>query len=147
MKLCGVMMVRNEADIIEASVRHNLGSFDQLLVVDHGSFDGTSDILRQLAAELPALEVISDPSIAFQQSSRITQLTRRLFAHDGADFVFPLDGDEFLKVPSRTMLDTVLQQLPAAMHALLHWQTYVPDDFQRGAELYSPAHTTQRRKS
>jgi len=32
------MMVRNEADIIEASVRHNLCCLDRLVVIDHGSF-------------------------------------------------------------------------------------------------------------
>jgi hypothetical protein len=84
MKLHGVMMVRNEADIIEASVRHNLATLDRLLVVDHGSFDGTSEILRQLCAELPAVSVVADPSIEFSQSARITHLARQLLAHNPA---------------------------------------------------------------
>jgi hypothetical protein len=48
MRLFGVMMVRNEADIIEASVRHNLSVLDGLVVIDHGSFDATADILVAL---------------------------------------------------------------------------------------------------
>ena len=34
-------MVRNEADIVEAFVRHNLRVLDAMLVVDHGSTDAT----------------------------------------------------------------------------------------------------------
>src|SRR6185436_15684300 len=70
LKLAGVMMVRNEADIIEASVRHNLSCLDRLAVIDHGSFDGTSEILRQLAAESDAVRIIADPSVAYEQSTR-----------------------------------------------------------------------------
>ena len=50
MKLYGVAMVRNEADIIEAFVRHNLTVLDGLVVVDHSSDDGTSEILSALTA-------------------------------------------------------------------------------------------------
>jgi hypothetical protein len=139
-------MVRNEADIIEAAVRHNLASLDQLVVIDHGSFDGTTEILQQLAAEDARLEVAPDPSIEFQQSTRITWRARALL-DEGADFVFALDADEFLKVPSRTKLETVLRQLPPEMHVLLHWQTYVPDDFVASPPLFSPNLATRRRKS
>ena len=38
-------------DLIEAFVRHNLSVLDALMVIDHGSFDGTSDILAALVAE------------------------------------------------------------------------------------------------
>ena len=38
-------MVRNEADILEAFVRHNLTVLDRMLVVDHGSMDGTAEML------------------------------------------------------------------------------------------------------
>jgi hypothetical protein len=45
----------------------------------------------------------------------------------GADFVFLLDADEFLKVPSRSRLETALASLPDGMHAVQEWHTYVPD--------------------
>lgn len=45
MELYGAAMVRNEADIVEAFVRHSLTVLDGLLVVDHGSIDGTWKIL------------------------------------------------------------------------------------------------------
>ena len=141
------MMVRNEADIIEASVRHNLSCLDRLAVIDHGSFDGTSEILRQLAAESDAVRIIADPSVAYEQSTRITQAVREVIAGEGADFVFAIDADEFLKVPSREMLEKVLQNLPAEMHAMLHWQTYVADNFAVNAAVFSPSQATRRLKT
>lgn len=51
MRLIGATQVRNEADIVEAFVRHNLTVLDALAIVDHGSLDGTADILRRLIGE------------------------------------------------------------------------------------------------
>ena len=51
MKIWGVSMVRNEEDIVEAFVRHNLTILDGMLVVDHNSTDRTPAILTALCAE------------------------------------------------------------------------------------------------
>ena len=51
MQLTGVTMVRDEADLIEAFVCHNLQVLDRMFVVDHRSRDGTREILRALVAE------------------------------------------------------------------------------------------------
>ena len=61
MRLWGVAMVRNEADVIEAFVRHNLCVLDGLAIVDHGSFDGTAEILANLRREGLPLQHLSGP--------------------------------------------------------------------------------------
>jgi hypothetical protein len=132
MKLCGVTMLRNEADIVESFVRHNLSFLDSLFVVDHGSSDGTGEILEALVAEGLPLEVERDPSVGYLQSEIMTRAARHAFAHHGADFVFAIDGDEFLKAPRRELLETVLATLPHGLHGAMQWQTYVPD-FDRAA--------------
>ena len=119
-------MVRNEADIIEAFVRHNLTVLDGLAIVDHGSCDGTSEILANLVAEGLPLTVVSSEVIAYSQSAITTKSVRDVFANTPADFVFVIDADEFLKIPSRSLVEDVLGHLPGGMHALLQWQTYVP---------------------
>ena len=139
MRLFGVAMVRDEGDIIEAFVRHNARVLDGLIVADHGSLDGTRDILARLREEGLALRVVPIDEPAFFQSRRITELAREALATDGADFVFALDGDEFLKVPSRATLERALAAVPRGMHALVHWQTYVPDDLEN-AGGFGPGH-------
>ena len=126
-KVYGAAMVRNEADIIEAFVRHNLTVLDGLAVVDHGSFDGTSEILAALVAEGLPVAVVRDDSTGHHQGDVMTRLVRDVLARTPADFVCALDADEFLKVRSRPLLDRVLQQLPPGMHAVVEWHTYVPD--------------------
>jgi glycosyltransferase involved in cell wall biosynthesis len=47
----GVMLVRNEADIIRANLLHHLASgIDHVLVVDNGSTDGTPPSWRSSPA-------------------------------------------------------------------------------------------------
>jgi hypothetical protein len=127
MKLVGVAIVRNEADIIETFVRHNLTVVDALAVVDHGSFDGTSEILAALAAEGLPLAVGRDDSTGFRQAAIATRAVREILGQSGADYVFMLDADEFLKARSRESMEHALAAVPVGMHAVVEWQTYVPD--------------------
>jgi hypothetical protein len=127
MKLFGAAMLRNEADIVESFVRHNLSLLDGLLVVDHGSSDGTSEILDALVTEGLPLEVERDASVGYLQSEIMSRTVRQALTRHGANFVFALDGDEFLKIARRDLLDSVLATLPQGLHAAMPWQTYVPD--------------------
>ncbi|HKW79831.1 MAG TPA: glycosyltransferase family 2 protein [Casimicrobiaceae bacterium] len=129
MRLFGVAMVRNEADVIEAFVRHNLTVLDGLALIDHDSLDGTSDILGRLQAENLRLRVERDERPEYLQSERTTRLARETLERERADFVFALDADEFLKCASRPTLDRALAEVPPGTHAVAHWQTYVPVTF------------------
>ncbi|MGC1817791.1 MAG: glycosyltransferase family 2 protein [Casimicrobiaceae bacterium] len=122
-------MVRNEADVIEASVRHNLSVLDGIAIIDHGSIDGTSEILADLAREGLPLRVLHDRLPGFFQAERLTTLAREMFARERADFVFPIDADEFVKVASRERLERALAGIPGGDHAVVGWLTYVPERF------------------
>jgi len=137
MRLAGVAMVRNEIDVIETFVRHNLAFLDALAVVDHGSFDGTSDVLAKLRDEGLSLQVAYDADPAYRQAQTMTRLAREALI-SGADFVFVLDADEFLKLESRAVLERTLAEVPAGMHAAMHWLTYVPDAFDD--DTFGPGH-------
>jgi len=127
MKLWGVAMARNEADVIEAFIRHNLTVLDGLAIVDHGSTDATPAILAALSAEGLPLQIEVNTELEFRQSEIVTRLARRVLASTDADFIFLLDADEFLKVPSRPRLESALASLPPGVHAVHEWHTYVPD--------------------
>jgi hypothetical protein len=147
MRLFGITMVRNEADIIEPFVRHNLTVLDGLALIDHGSLDGTIEILVKLQEEGLPLRVIRDPNPGFFQAERMTALARETLVREGADFVFAIDADEFLKVESRNKLESALRELPAGTHAAVHWLTYVPESFEVGADTVGQRHLRWRLKT
>lgn len=127
MKIVGVSMVRNEADIVETFVRHNLSLLDGLIVIDHGSADATREILTALTRERLPLVVLANEDPRFVQAQVLTEVARSLFVQRSADVVLPLDADEFVKAPSRAELERVLGGIAPGAHGQLHWQNYVPD--------------------
>jgi len=126
-KVWSVSMVRNEADIVEAFVRHNCTVLDGMAIIDHGSIDATLPILTALAREGLPVILIRSATPGYLQEQITTATARDVFRQTGADFVLPLDADEFLKVRSRDEFDRALRAVPPAMNGLLHWLTYVPD--------------------
>jgi len=48
MKLFGIMLVKDEADIIASTLRAAEPQFDRIIVVDNGSADGTWEIVRSM---------------------------------------------------------------------------------------------------
>jgi len=131
MHLWGVSMVRNEADIVEAFVRHNLALLDGLVVLDHQSVDATRAILQGLKAEGLNLILVQTGESAFFQGGEITRIASEAFLRTPADFVFALDADEFIRAESREALEAGLAELPPGTHGRIGWLSYVPDAFDR----------------
>ena len=126
MRLLGCMIVRDESDAIELVVRHNLALLDGIAVIDHGSVDGTREILGALVDEGLPVSVSDDPWPALEQKARINAVARHAFATTDVDWLFPLDADEFLVAPSRAALERTLEELPVDRAASFAWPTIVP---------------------
>jgi len=130
MRLIGLAMVKNERDVIESFVRHNLQFLDAIFIIDNSSSDGTREILVELVKEGLPLVIFDDPRFAYFQSEKITNLCWNISRFFTANFVFILDADEFIKVETREVLENNLALLPLGICGVIPWQTYVlnPDD-------------------
>jgi hypothetical protein len=125
MRIIATCMAANEADVVEAFVRHNGALLDALVVLDHGSIDSTFRILRSLGEEGFHLVVLRDNDRAFRQNTRQTWLARHYLESLDADFCFALDADELIKVPSRAALEQALGAIPADAAGAVAVQNYV----------------------
>ncbi|MBN8631161.1 MAG: glycosyltransferase family 2 protein [Rhodobacterales bacterium] len=122
--IAGLCVAKNEADIIEAMVRHNLGYLDRLHVVDHDSADATPRILAALAAEYPGrLTWESDVTRGHVQTAILNARLRPLLAETGAAQVVLLDADEFIRAEPQHFRDSLMA---SEVPILLPWVTYVP---------------------
>jgi len=129
--LAGVACVKNEEDIVEAFVRHNAALLDWLLILDHGSTDRTPEILNALKEEGLPLTVITDHSLGKFQGEKMTYLMKRAASEFDADWIFLLDGDEFIFCQGKNLeLPEVVDDTPVLK---IPWKTYGPhpDDDQK----------------
>jgi hypothetical protein len=91
-KLTALMVVRDEADIVAATIAYHRQFADEVLVLDNGSVDETPDVLGAVAAADPAVRWTADPG-PFHQDVIRSDLAREAHAR-GADWVLPVDADE-----------------------------------------------------
>jgi Glycosyl transferase family 2 len=115
-----------------------------MAIIDHGSIDGTVEILGALAREKLPLILIRSDVPGYLQEQMTTAAARDVFERAGADYVLPLDADEFLKVRSRDGFHRALQAIPKDMNGLLHWLTYVPDFAQAPAGILALLRSARR---
>jgi len=97
MKLVAVSRVRNEVDIIEAFVRHHSEHFHKLIILDDGSSDETMQVLGSLQAAGLPLVLLQEQALTYDQSRYMTLLLHMAVDQFGADWVAPLDADEFIE--------------------------------------------------
>ncbi len=121
-----VSMVRNEQDIIEPFVRHNLDFVDAMVVLDHGSVDDTPALLDRLAAETGRLSVGRVGGFGFTQAAVTNQLIHAVQRVFRADFVIALDADEFLRAADGTALRAAFGRIAPGDAGLIAWQTFLP---------------------
>jgi Glycosyl transferase family 2 len=128
MRLVAVSIVKNEADIIEAFVRHSLAWVDYHLIFDHDSTDGTRQILAALKAEGLPIALFTDDALGNFQQARSNHLTRLAVRDYAADWVLPLDADEILTGPSRAALEESLGKTEPSDAASLLLLNYYPTE-------------------
>ena len=112
MTVWAVGVVRDEADIIEATVTRMLRQVDHVLVADNRSVDGTGEILRSLERVTVVVDPDPDFHVDMQQQARRTTALASLAGQRGARWVIPFDGDEVWVASDGRRLGDVLEGLP-----------------------------------
>lgn len=125
--IIGIGMVRNEEDIIEGFIRHNLQYVDALVLLDNGSFDDTRNIIKSLQQEGLNVFVTDDNNLSYLQAEKITALYQRVATSYFPDFILPLDADEFIQAASPQEFKDALYSIPSDHIGLYRWKTYIPN--------------------
>jgi hypothetical protein len=94
-KLVMTLLVRNEADMLEANLDYHLAQgVDHVIVTDHGSTDETGELLDRYA-RTGAVTVLREEGVEHHQSVRVTRMARLALTRHCADWVIHNDADEF----------------------------------------------------
>lgn len=95
MSVAALMLVKDEEDIIRATLDNLSYHVDHVYVLDNMSTDSTWDILLEYQREAGEdfLTLDSDLEIGYWQAKKTTRLARRAMA-DGHSWVLPCDADE-----------------------------------------------------
>lgn len=126
MKIAAASMIKDECDIIELFIRINSSWADHFFILDNGSSDHTPHILRRLAEVGYAITVTHDPAIHYRQAEMTTRLVQGIAARQEFDFIFPIDGDEFIADPEAFRAS--LSALGPSQVGSVEWSTLVPND-------------------
>lgn len=95
MKVVLAMVVRDEADILDAHLAFHLSAgVDLVLATDHRSIDGTAEILQAYARE-GYVQAFREEGDQNRQGRWMTRMARLAATEHRADWVLLSDGDEF----------------------------------------------------
>jgi glycosyltransferase involved in cell wall biosynthesis len=110
-RIWGAMIVRDAVDLVGVCLRHHVAlGLERVVVVDNGSTDGTWECVRDLSRRLP-IDVRRDDG-PYRQAEMVNAAVQEAAA-GGADWVMPIDVDEFFVAPRG--LATVLGETDAAV--------------------------------
>lgn len=143
--IIAVACIRDEQDVVERFVRHNLAVVDGLIVLDHRSRDRTPEILAALVAEGLPLALCRVTLPGKHQGDWMTRMARAAATRLGAHPVVPLDADEFLTGSDRSAMRALLKAVPRDGVSAIEWMSYVPMPDDPAGEIDVLARITHRR--
>ena len=135
-----VLLVKDELDVVEYTLRHLATQVDEILVTDNASTDGTRELLAELHRHGVIAEVYDDPEVGYWQSSKMSLLGQRA-RERGHDWAVFADADERWQTepdtrPIREHLLSLAPDIQVVNARLFHYIPSVkdsddPDPFRR----------------
>jgi glycosyltransferase involved in cell wall biosynthesis len=130
MKLNAIVMVKNEADIIEETLLHALAFCDGIFVFDNGSNDGTSEILERMSGTHNKIVVDFSSDCPYRNQLRNRIYNKRHMDFSDEDWWYILDADEMLVEDPRPYLERARERGYSCMSV---WQAqfyFTDEDYQ-----------------
>jgi hypothetical protein len=126
MKLVMTLLVRDEADIVDAQIAYHLhAGVDYVVATDNRSEDATTEILERYARD-GVLHLIREPGDDLRQSEWVTRMARLAATDFGADWVLNADADEFWHGRGGSLKE-LLGAVPSRFGAVRGaWRNFVP---------------------
>ena len=126
--IISVGWVKNEADVIESSVRYALTHSDKVILDEDNSVDNTREILQNLQKEFGDRIILPETGeriIQPLQDEATNALIRAAFEQYRADIVIPFDADEFVISPEGKNVRDTLLQLPEECCFVCRMRSYL----------------------
>jgi SAM-dependent methyltransferase len=117
--------VKNEQDIIEPFIRHNIAFLDFMIILDNRSNDATRNIISELMRELGNIVLTDLSDSGYWQSERMTRLLHFCQTAFFADYIVLIDADEFIDAPDRITFESILGTIMPGGIGLVPWRTFV----------------------
>jgi Glycosyl transferase family 2 len=133
-RLVTTTVLRNEADILEAFVRHHAAFADRMIVACHFCQDASTELARELQREGLPLDVRELPEPIYEEARFKTAVFDEAARVYDPEWILPLDADEFLVYGDAPSLDAALDRLPRNLPTRLRLKAYVPTPDDEEAE-------------
>ncbi len=142
MKIVSVTVVKNEVDIIESFIRYHINIFDEMIILNDDSTDGTDFIIKKLIEEnLPV--VLLNHNENFNKISSLNLLLNNAFNDYCADIVCILDADEFI-TSYHDNPRNIIKNLDKSVYHKVKRRTYVPTVYDN-SDSFIPSRITFHR--
>lgn len=112
----GLMVVRDEADIIAQTLKHLLGWIDDVFVLDLGSDDETWEIVLDFSRKDKRIVPLERNPYKFNESIRGYLFNRVRNKFREGDWVLRLDADEFYHISPRTFVSEFLRPFETCVY-------------------------------
>jgi len=126
LKIVTFTAMRNEADIIEIFCRYHLQFVDQMIIVNHRSIDSSPDIVIKLKEEGLPIDLKHEDQIHFDHAGLSTKLMKECVYNYDADWIVPIDADEFLGANGGRRVRDVISGFSSDEYVKVPWRTYIP---------------------
>lgn len=124
MKIVSITIVKNEVDIIESFVRYHINIFDEMIILNKNSTDGTDGIIRKLIEEGLPIVLFNNNEYSGNELY-FNFLLKKVFNEYSADIVCIIDADEFI-ISNQNNPRDIINNIDKFVYHKLKRRTYAP---------------------